>query len=175
MFLFVYYKCFYVKDSLYKISWWLAVVTGLLSCTNSSDRVVPRMSFSQFEPYMQKSNDTVYIINFWATWCKPCIKEMPDFERINAEYRNEKIKVILVSLDFPNKHDEALIPFLTEHEIESQVIHLTDTDANSWIDKISPFWSGAIPATVIYKGTSREFYEKALTYDELKKIVESKI
>jgi thiol-disulfide isomerase/thioredoxin len=133
------------------------------------------MSFSQFEPYLQKSNDTVYIINFWATWCKPCIKEMPDFERINAEYRNEKVMVILVSLDFPNKHDETLIPYLIENNIKSNVIHLTDTDANSWIDKISPFWSGAIPATVIYKGTSREFYEKTLTYDELKKIVESKI
>ena len=87
----------------------------------------------------------------------------------------KKLKFTLVSLDFPNKHDASLIPFLKEHDIKSEVIHLTDTDANSWIDKVSPFWSGAIPATVIYKNTSREFYEKSLTYDEIKKIVESKI
>jgi thiol-disulfide isomerase/thioredoxin len=153
----------------------LVMIGGLVVCSTDNTLNIPRMSFSQFEPYLQKSNDTVYIINFWATWCKPCIKELPDFERINQEYRNEKVKVILVSLDFPNKHDESLIPFLAEHKIKSHVIHLTDTDANSWIDKISPFWSGAIPATVIYKGSSREFYEKALTYEELKKIVESKI
>ena len=153
----------------------ILLIIGLMSCTSDQTLQVPEMNFSQFEPYLQKSNDTVYVINFWATWCKPCIKELPDFERINKDYRNEKVKVYLVSLDFPDKHDESLIPFLKEHNIKSEVIHLTDTDANTWIDKVSPFWSGAIPATVIYKNTSREFYEKTLTYDELKKIVESKI
>lgn len=153
----------------------ILLIISLMSCTSDQTLQVPEMNFSQFESYLEKSNDTVYIINFWATWCKPCIKELPDFERINKDYRNEKVKVILVSLDFPDKHDGSLIPFLKEHNIKSEVIHLTDTDANTWIDKVSPFWSGAIPATVIYKNTSREFYEKILTYDDLKKIVESKI
>ncbi len=152
---------------------WLFV--GLLACSEILDREVPTMNFSEFEPYLQKSNDTVYIVNFWATWCKPCIVELPDFERINHEYRSQKVKVCLISLDLPNKHNESLIPFLKEHRIQSLVIHLVDPDANSWIDKVSPFWSGAIPATVIFKGNSREFYEKTLTYDELKNIVESKL
>jgi thiol-disulfide isomerase/thioredoxin len=146
-----------------------------ISCNQEKNYRVQKLNFTQFEPILQKQNDTVYVINFWATWCKPCIKEMPDFERINNDFRKSKVKVYLVSLDFPDKHDALLIPFLKEHKIKSEVIHLTDTDANSWIDKVSPFWSGAIPATVIYKGTSREFYEKTLNYDELKKIVESKI
>ena len=152
---------------------WLFI--GLFSCSETFDREVPTMNFSEFEPYLQKSNDTVYIVNFWATWCKPCIVELPDFERINRDYRNQKVKVCLVSLDLPDKHTESLIPFLKEHKINSKVIHLVDPDANRWIDKVSPFWSGAIPATVIFKGNSREFYEKTLTYDELKKIVESKL
>jgi thiol-disulfide isomerase/thioredoxin len=146
-----------------------------ISCSQEENYQVQKLNFTQFEPMLQKQNDTIYIINFWATWCKPCIKEMPDFERINNDYRKQKVKVYLVSLDFPNKHDELLIPFLKEHKIKSEVIHLTDTDANTWIDKVSPFWSGAIPATIIYKGTSKEFYEKTLNYDELKKIIESKI
>src|SRR5512137_1558298 len=103
----------------------LVLICGLVSCSPDKTLNVPRMSFSQFEPYLHKTTDTIYIINFWATWCKPCIKELPDFERINADYRNEKVKVILVSLDFPNKHDESLIPFLIEHNIKSNVIHLT--------------------------------------------------
>jgi thiol-disulfide isomerase/thioredoxin len=151
------------------------LIGGLYSCSPDKTGNIPKRSFNQFEPYLHKSTDTVYIINFWATWCKPCIKELPDFEKINHDYRNEKVKVYLVSLDFPDKHDELLIPFIKEHNIHSEVIHLTDPDANSWIDKVSPFWSGSIPVTVIYKGNSREFYEKALTYDELKKIIESKI
>lgn len=147
----------------------------LISCSQEEKYRVQKLNFTQFEPLLQKQNDTIYIINFWATWCKPCIKEMPDFERINNDYRKEKVKVYLVSLDFPDKHEELLIPFLKEHKIKSEVVHLTDTDVNTWIDKVSPFWSGAIPATIIYKGTSKEFYEKTLNYDELKKIVESKI
>lgn len=152
------------------------ILSALLNaCKQDKPVEVTRMDFSQFEPHLQKSADTVYIINFWATWCKPCIKELPDFEKINQDYKDKNVKVYLVSLDFPDKHDELLIPFIKEHKIKSEVIHLTDTDANQWIDKVSPFWSGAIPATVIYKGNSREFYEKTLTFDELKKIVESKI
>lgn len=151
------------------------VTVFFISCKNEKNYQVQKLSFEQFEPMLQKQNDTVYVINFWATWCKPCIKEMPDFEQINSDFRKSKVKVYLVSLDFLDKHDALLIPFLKEHKIKSEVIHLTDTDANSWIDKVSPFWSGAIPATVIYKGTSKEFYEKTLSYEELKKIVESKI
>jgi thiol-disulfide isomerase/thioredoxin len=147
----------------------------MISCSTDEFQNVPVVDFRQFETYLQKTNDTVYIINFWATWCKPCIKELPDFERINSEYRDKKVKVYLVSLDFPEKHEELLIPYLKKNKIKSEVIHMNDADANSWIDKISPFWSGAIPATLIYKGSSKEFYEKTLNYDELKKIVESKI
>jgi thiol-disulfide isomerase/thioredoxin len=153
----------------------LLFIFGLNSCWSDQDKNVKVMTFQEFDPYLKKSNDTVYIINFWTTWCKPCIKELPDFEKINDDYSKKKVKVYLVSLDFPDKHDELLIPFIKEHNIHSEVIHLTDTDANSWIDKVSPFWSGSIPVTVIYKGTSREFYEKTLTYDELKKIIDSQI
>ena len=119
----------------------ILLIGSLMSCTSDKTLQVPEMNFSQFEPYLQRTTDTVYVINFWATWCKPCIKEIPDFERINNDYRNEKVKVYLVSLDFPEKHEGSLIPFLKEHNIKSEVIHLTDTDTNGWIDKVSPFWT----------------------------------
>lgn len=146
-----------------------------VSCTKQSVKTVPQLSFEEFEPLLHKQNDTVYVINFWATWCKPCIKELPDFEKLNSNFSDQKVKVILVSLDFPKKYEDLLLPFIKENNIQSQVIHLTDTDANSWIDKVSPLWSGAIPATVIYKGNSAEFHESIMTYEELKSIVESKM
>lgn len=151
------------------------VLVFIFSCTEQSPKTVPQLSFQEFEPLLHKQNDTVYVINFWATWCKPCIKELPDFEKLYEHYSDEKVKVYLVSLDFPKKHDELLIPFIEKNNIRSQVIHLTDTDANSWIDKVSPLWSGSIPATMIYKGNSAEFYETTLTFEELKNIVESKM
>ncbi len=130
---------------------------------------IPSYDFKTFqEKILQKSNDTTYVVNFWATWCKPCVKELPYFERINKEYADKKVKVILASLDFPNKIQSQVVPFIKKNKLHSEIVLLDDADANSWIPKVSKEWSGAIPATVIYKNDSRTFYEKSFTYEELK-------
>ncbi len=154
----------------------LIIIVGFgISCTSPKEQEVPMMSFKQLDPYLHRNNDTVYVINFWATWCKPCVKEIPGFEKFNRDFKDKKVKVILVNLDFPDKHDELLLPFIKNNNIKSEVIHLTDINSNVWIDKVNTLWSGGIPATLVYKGTSREFHEAPLTYDELKSIVESKM
>ena len=73
----------------------ILLIGSLMSCTSDKTLQVPEMNFSQFEPYLQRTTDTVYVINFWATWCKPCIKELPEFEKINNDFRKEKVKVYL--------------------------------------------------------------------------------
>jgi thiol-disulfide isomerase/thioredoxin len=114
-------------------------------------------------------NDTTYVINFWATWCKPCVKELPYFERVNREEGGNKVKVVLVSLDFKRNLDTHLKSFLNKNKIASTVVLLDEPDYNSWINDVSPDWSGAIPATVFINGSKgkREFHEKEFTYDEL--------
>ncbi|RFN60414.1 TlpA family protein disulfide reductase [Marixanthomonas ophiurae] len=130
---------------------------------------IPSYDFEAFQKkILQKSNDTTYVVNFWATWCKPCVKELPYFERINREYADKKVKVILASLDFPNKVQSQVVPFIKKNKLHSEIVLLDDADANSWIPQVSEKWSGAIPATVIYKNDSRTFYEKSFTYEELK-------
>jgi thiol-disulfide isomerase/thioredoxin len=149
----------------------LAVFTvpALTGCIRADQEMpVQIMDFSSFEPLLKKQDDTVYVINFWATWCKPCIEELPDFEKINQDYKNKPVKVILVSLDFPNKHDELLLPFVSENNIQSEVIHLTEVNANNWINRVSEKWTGAIPATVIYRGESRFFVEGKMDYEKIK-------
>ncbi len=129
---------------------------------------VASLNFEALErKYFQKNTDSIYVINFWATWCKPCVKELPAFEKIGSEYSNKKVKVVLVSLDFPDKIEEQVIPFIKKNNIESEVVLLDDPDANSWIPKVSPEWSGAIPATVIYKRDKRKFYEQSFTFKQL--------
>ncbi|WP_233586672.1 TlpA disulfide reductase family protein [Formosa maritima] len=126
------------------------------------------VDFNSFEPYLKRQDNQVYIINFWATWCAPCVKELPAFEKINSEFSNKNIKVILVSLDFPKQYESKLIPFIKENKLQSEIIVLNDTDSNTWIPKVSEEWSGAIPSTLIYSNTERKFYEKSFNYNELK-------
>lgn len=124
-------------------------------------------TFSNLENFLKKDNDTTYVVNFWATWCVPCVEELPNFEKLNATYKDEKVKVLLVSIDFPKMAESKLLPFIKAKNLKSDVVLLNDPDANSWINKVDSTWSGAIPATVIYKKDKRQFYEKSFTYEEL--------
>ena len=128
---------------------------------------VPVVGFSEFEKSLSSNSYTVFVINFWATWCAPCRKELPEFERIHKTFSNEKVKVLLVSLDFPNQAEKSLKNFLVSNAISARVILLNEPDANSWIDKVDPSWSGALPATLIYRKNNRRFFEKELTYQDI--------
>ncbi len=139
----------------------------------SSESSIPIYDYSRLEPILNKNNDTIYVVNFWATWCKPCIKELPAFEKLNAEYASKKVKVILVSLDFPDKLENQVIPFIEKQNIKSDVILLDDADSNSWIPKVSAEWSGAIPATIINHNGKQKFYERSFTFEELENEVKS--
>ena len=128
---------------------------------------IPSLDFSELNKFLTIENDTTYVVNFWATWCRPCIKELPAFEKLTSDYKGIKLKVLLVSLDFPDKIDSQVVPFLEKNDIQSQVLLLDDGDANSWIPKVSEKWSGAIPATLIYNKNTRLFYERSFTFEEL--------
>lgn len=123
--------------------------------------------FDGLETYFNQKNDTLYVVNFWATWCVPCVKELPHFEKMNKKYKNEKFKMILVSLDFPKMIESRVIPFIKNKNLQAEVVVLNDPDANSWIEKVAKEWTGAIPATVIYKNDKRKFYEQSFTEVEL--------
>lgn len=134
---------------------------------NVLESKIPVYDFEALSVWLNKTNDTTYVVNFWATWCKPCIKELPAFEKLNTEYGSQKVKVLLVSLDFPEKLESQVMPFIEKQNIKAEVVLLDDADANSWIPKVSPEWSGAIPATLIYKKGERKFYERSFTFAEL--------
>jgi thiol-disulfide isomerase/thioredoxin len=124
-------------------------------------------NFEQFEPLLHQINDKTYVINFWATWCNPCVKEMPAFKELHEKYKNQNVEILLVSLDFGRDIQNKIKQFSDRHGIELQVVILDDPDSNSWIDKVSPEWSGAIPATLIYNRNTRTFYERSFSFSEL--------
>jgi len=145
-----------VKQLISYIILTVAHSTGLLG----QDQVTVFETFDELENYaFQRDNDTTYVVNFWATWCGPCVKELPYFESLNKKYEGKAFKQILVSLDFKKQLDSRVIPFIEKENIQSEVVLLADGKANKWIDRVDPSWSGAIPITIIYKGNDRSFYE----------------
>ena len=129
-------------------------------------------NFAQLEPLLTKNDNTTYVINFWATWCGPCVKELPYFQELDSLYKIQNVKIVLVSLDFPDKFESQLIPFVKKKKIIPQVILLDDPDENSWIPKVDESWSGALPATLIYNKDKRAFYKQPFTKESLFEEVE---
>ena len=121
---------------------------------------------------LQNGDDSTYVVNFWATWCSPCVKELPHFDALYRNNRDPKLNVMLVSLDFPRQVDSRLLPFLDEHGIQAPVYLMTDLDYNSWIERIDPGWSGAIPATLFLKGERRFFLEKEMEKEDVDRHLE---
>jgi len=118
---------------------------------------------------LAKGKDTTYVINFWATWCGPCVEELPHFEKVNKDAAKQPIKVILVSLDFKSKLKTAVIPFVVKNKLSSEVYVINEPDQQVFIEKVDKNWSGAIPATLFVNTHKkvRQFYEKELSYNEL--------
>jgi len=150
----------------------------LIACTNEVEKSsdvspVPVYSFDELKPVLDRSNDTLYIYNFWATWCGPCIKEMPHFEKVNKDYASRKVKVVLVSLDYEEDIETKLIPFINERHIRSEVVNLSDPNANRWIPMVDPSWDGAIPATLFRIGKDSRFMAHTFTHDELVNEIET--
>ncbi len=130
---------------------------------------VKLLTLSNLEKRLAKGKDTTYVINFWATWCAPCVEELPYFERLNAEYKKKPVKVILMSLDFKSKLQTEVIPFVKKHKLAAEVYVVNEADQQAFIEKVDKKWSGAIPATWFVNKTKKinAFYEKEFTFKEL--------
>lgn len=160
-----------------------AVVVLFLACARQTARVqaptptrvisesgirLKVYDFKHFKPFLAVNDDeTIRVVNFWATWCKPCVAELPVFEKLTETYKDEQVEVILVSLDFPDQINSRLIPFMKKEGIKSEVILLDDPHGDVWIPKVSDSWSGAIPATLIITSETYSFYERSFNYKDL--------
>lgn len=134
---------------------------------------VPSVKIDDVNKRMQAGNDTIYVVNFWATWCAPCVAELPYFEQLDSVYKDKKVKVILVSTDFRKDISSRLIPFIERKKLHSEVNFLDEIYDNEWIPKVDSTWQGNIPATKIYNAKSGKsvFIPRETSYAELDSLV----
>jgi thiol-disulfide isomerase/thioredoxin len=145
----------------------LSAILGFGSVQTNQVKVYDEFSAFESDYLSNLSADTTYVINFWATWCAPCVKELPYFEQLRERNEMKPFKMILVSLDFKSKL-EGVKSLIAKKGIQSEVVLLADGRASEWIDLVDSTWSGAIPATLVIKNNKRYFYEKSYeSYKEL--------
>ncbi|HEY0741469.1 MAG TPA: TlpA disulfide reductase family protein [Chryseosolibacter sp.] len=132
------------------------------------------VKLADLQALINKKSDNIQVVNFWATWCGPCIKEMPLFEKVTAENR-PGVKVTLVSMDLDlNPNPEKVYKFIERKNIKSEVLLLDEKDPDAWISKIEKEWSGSLPATIVInqKTGHRKFVGKELHEGDLERLIE---
>jgi thiol-disulfide isomerase/thioredoxin len=145
----------------------LRLLIAALISTSALAQQAEVVKFGRLEKLITSKSDKIQVINFWATWCAPCVKELPYFE--NLEQKNDpSVKVTLINLDYADKVGK-VNAFISKKKITSDVLLLDEIDYNSWIDKVDPSWNGAIPATLVINTSTgeRKFMEGELTEPEL--------
>lgn len=127
--------------------------------------------------YIKGGSDSLYIINFWATWCKPCVAELPYFEAAKEHFTDKPVRFLLVSLDFKDEVESKLKPFITKNNLQTEVVLLDDPNENDWIPKVDEQWQGAIPATLMVQPSTekRYFYGQSFEKEKLISIIENNL
>ncbi len=140
----------------------LSLFTACFSASAEGDGPqVDIYTLAQYQERVLKDNDTLYVVNFWATWCGPCVKEMPYFKALNKEYQDKPVKFILISLD-AQANQSLVQKFIQKKNLNIETHLLAAGDPNVWINALEPSWQGSIPATFLYyKASKRSFYESA--------------
>jgi len=134
---------------------------------------IEKIGIPELEKILASPEDELHVVNFWATWCPPCVTELPHFEKLSKEYKDKGVKFILISLDFPSQIESRLIPFLKTNKITADVKVMTNLDYNSWIEKVDAGWQGNIPVTLFFNnaGKIKYFYPSEVTEQELKDLI----
>ncbi len=150
------------------------LISILSCCAQEKENVLKVVNYDELKSVIQKEDGKLYVVNFWATWCKPCIEELPGFMIVNEQFKNNpNFKMILVSMDNKRLLNTKVKKFIRDHDIDADVYLLDDIQRmNEWIQATDESWSGAIPATVFYKnGEKILFRELQITQYELEDIV----
>ena len=140
---------------------------GPIETDNQVKKVV---NYQQLQTEFALREEKLLVVNFWATWCKPCVKELPHFMEVNDQFKNNSsYEMILVSLDKSESLDKEMSEVAEKLNLTTDLYLLNDiTNMNTWIPAIDSSWSGAIPATVFYKdGRKVAFTEGQLSKSEL--------
>ena len=106
------------------------------------------------------------LVNLWATWCGPCVAELPELVEMNRMYRGRGFRLATISLDEPGKKDEALA-MLEKHHVAALNYHLTLDNRDAFAEALDKEWPGPVPYTMLIAPGGKVLYRKAGAIDPL--------
>lgn len=132
---------------------------------------IPKLKMDDVVKLFENKSDATYVINFWATFCKPCVAEIPHFIKIADKYKAQKVKLLLVSVDLPSFYPKRIAAFATAYKFATNLAWLDETDADHFCPMIDKNWSGAIPATIMVNAKTgyKKFFEGEIKGEEFEK------
>jgi thiol-disulfide isomerase/thioredoxin len=121
---------------------------------------------------MKNDSGKLRLINIWATWCGPCVIEIPELVNINRMYRGRPFEMITISADSLNKKDDVL-KFLKDKQVSCKNYQFSGEDKTELGDAVDKNWEGGIPYTVIVKPNGEILYRHTGPIEplEVKKVI----
>jgi len=146
------------------------------SLTSANAQEIKKWKLQDLEAAI-KNSDKPTIINFWATFCKPCIEELPYFQETAKKYDSAGVQLILVSLDLPQAYPKKISAFAAKNKIKAPIVFLDETNADLFCPRVDPNWSGAIPASLFINNKTgyKKFFEDQLSKEQVEKEIISMI
>src|SRR5512145_2713937 len=134
---------------------------------------VTKLENGDITPILEKYKGKVVVLNFWATWCVPCVKELPDLFKLRKEYESKGVQLVLVSINDIDELESKVYPFLIEKQVKFETYIRHGGDDMKFINGVDETWSGAIPFTIIYdrEGKKRSVESGKQTYEEFERAV----
>lgn len=125
---------------------------------------IKKVKIEELADYIAKS-DRPLVVNFWASWCAPCVKEIPYFHEEIKKYAEQKAELVLVSLDFADAYPAKIASFIKKNNYDASFFWLNETNADHFCPLIDSKWTGSIPSTLFVnnKKSYRKFFERQLT------------
>lgn len=139
---------------------WVIILVLSLGC--ASTRSVEHVDDNQIAR-LPHGRGWVQIVNFWATWCEPCVEEIPILIRVQQKFKG--VEVIGVSMDEPES-EAAVKSFIATHKIPYRIVLRQGQDFEKMVNSIDPNWIGALPATFIFKNGKRVYSMVGLLNEE---------
>ena len=152
----------------------LSVVCVLTITAACHSQLVQRVKITSLDSVIRNSR-TPLIVNFWATWCKPCLEEMPYLLAAAKKHQQDSVQLILVSLDFKEAFPEKLQGFAQKQQLTGTVYWLDETNADYFCPIVAKSWSGARPASLFINNKTgyRKFYEASFDQASLTNAVKA--